>query len=83
MKGGERGVEVELVGGSGGEGVKPSVFFSISRIVRREEALSQAGGRMLARRCRLRRRASQRGISALWGGIRGLVGPYRGWLVVW
>jgi hypothetical protein len=37
---------------------------------------SQGGGAILARRCFLRRRASQRGIFVLWGGTRDGVGPY-------
>lgn len=36
---------------------------------------SQGGGMMLARRWRLRRRASQRGSEVRWGGMRGVVGP--------
>ena len=51
MNGGETGMAVlEVMGGNGGDGVKPSAFFSISRIVRREVALSQGGGSMFARR---------------------------------
>lgn len=44
----------------------------------REAGCSHGGGTMLARRCFLRRRASQRGRSARWGGRRGGVLPYGG-----
>jgi hypothetical protein len=40
-----------------------------------EEGRSQGGGRMLALRWRLRRRASQRGRAARCGGLRLGVGP--------
>jgi hypothetical protein len=50
--------------------------FSVVRIESREVGWSQAGGRMLQRRWRLRRRASQRGRRARWGGMRGCVGPW-------
>lgn len=50
-----------VCGGKGGAGENDGVLFSISRIELREGGESHGGGRMLARRCRLRRRASQRG----------------------
>lgn len=43
----------------------------------REWGESQGGGRMLARRWRLRRRASQRGRGVRWGGVRGGMVPWR------
>lgn len=85
---GRNGGDVESVGrervergygwGGGGENVKGFVSVSYLRIRSREEGRSQGGGRMLARRWRLRRRASQRGIEARWGGRRVGVGPWRG-----
>jgi hypothetical protein len=52
--------------GCGGDGEKASGEVSVSyfRIRSREEESSQGGGRMLALRCRFRRRASQRGMGA-------------------
>ncbi len=61
--------------GGGGENVCGEVSVSCLRIRSREEGRSQGGGRMLARRWRLRRRASQRGMDARWGGRREDVGP--------
>ena len=69
MKGGEAGMAaLELDNGRGGEGEKPSDVFSDSRIASREAGVSQGGARMLALRCRLRRRASQRGSEVRRGG---------------
>lgn len=48
---------------------------SWSRIAPRECVLSQGGGRILARRWRLRRRASQSGMLLLCGGFNGFRGP--------
>lgn len=65
-------------GGRMGEGEKTAAVVSAvskSRIVVREVGFSQAGGWMLARRWRLRRRASQRGRGVGKGGLRGAVGP--------
>lgn len=62
-------------GGRGGGGEKEGEVFSMSRIEIRDGGESQGGGRMLARRWRLRRRASQRGRGARWGGFRGGRGP--------
>lgn len=55
-------------GGRGGGGENEGVDFSRSRIEEREGGESQGGGRMLARRWRLRRRASQTGRGLRWGG---------------
>jgi len=62
-------------GGRGGGSEK--VFESVSalRIVSRDEGWSHGGGRMFARRWRLRRRASQRGSGVRWGGWSDGVGP--------
>ena len=65
-------------GGRIGEGEKTAAVVSAvskSRIVVREVGFSQAGGWMLARRWRLRSRASQRGRGVGKGGLRGAVGP--------
>lgn len=48
----------------GGAGVNDSRPISSSRMDSRELEESHGGGRMLARCCRLRRRASQRGMEA-------------------
>lgn len=56
-----KGGEVVVWGGKGGGGEKEGVDFSKSRIERSDKGESHGGGRMLARRWRLRRRASQRG----------------------
>ena len=58
---GRNGGEMEVWGGKGGGGEKEGVDFSRSRIELSDGGESQGGGRMLARRWRLRRRASQRG----------------------
>ena len=58
---GRKGGEMVVCGGRGGGGEKEGVDFSKSRIERRDGGESHGGGRMLARRWRLRRRASQRG----------------------
>lgn len=50
-----------VFGGKSGGGEKDGVEFSSFRISSREEGLSHGGGRMLARRWRLRRSANQRG----------------------
>lgn len=78
-KGGER-VESEregcwmLVGGGGG-GVNGVIVVSCLRRESSEGGDSHGGGMMLARRCRLRRRASQSGIVPRYGGWRGGIGP--------
>jgi hypothetical protein len=79
MKGAE---VVESPGGGLGGGEKASILPSVSysRMAWREFMRSQGGGAMLARRCFLRRRASQRGMFVLCGGTRGGVGPCE-WLV--
>jgi hypothetical protein len=61
-----------------GEGENTAAVVSAvskSRIVVREVGFSQAGGWMLARRWRLRRRASQSGRGVGKGGWRGAVEP--------
>ncbi len=50
-----------VCGGNGGGGENEGVPFSRSRIELRETGESHGGGRMLARRWRLSRRASQSG----------------------
>lgn len=76
-KGGDVVVAAAAGSGGGGEKVSGACSVSNSRIAVREAGWSQGGGRMLARRWRLRRRASQRGMSARWGGLRAGVGPCR------
>lgn len=66
---------MDVCGGRGGGGENEGDDFSRSRIELREGGESQGGGRMLARRWRLRRRASQSGSAVRWGGVRGGVGP--------
>lgn len=58
---GRKGGDVVVWGGSGGAGENEGELFSSSRTEWRERGESQGGGRILARRWRLRRRASQRG----------------------
>ena len=86
-KGGEKkkqyGVGRVVEEEAGGEGEKEGLDFSRSRMERREEGESQGGGRMLARRWRLRRRASQRGMGVRWGGRRGGRGPCGFVVVSW
>lgn len=72
---GRKGGEVVVWGGKGCGGEKEGVDFSKSRIERSDGGESHGGGRMLARRWRLRRRASQRGRGVRWGGLRGAIGP--------
>lgn len=62
--------------GGGGENVSGEVSVSCLRILSREAERSQGGGRMFALRWRLRRRASQRGRVARWGGRSGCVEPW-------
>lgn len=73
------GGETVVCGGKGGGGEKEGEDFSVSRIDWRDGGESQGGGRILAPRWRLRRRASQRGRRVRWGGVRGGMGP---WVVV-
>jgi hypothetical protein len=61
--------------GGGDENPWGSISVSCLRIRSSEEGRSQGGGRMLARRWRFKRRASQSGNGARWGGRRGCVGP--------
>ena len=73
-------VEAAVVVGGGriGDGENTAAVVSAvskSRIVSREVGFSQAGGWMLARRWRLRRRASQSGKGERCGGRRAGVGP--------
>jgi hypothetical protein len=77
-KGGEVGsVLFEGCEGSRGGGENVSACsVSWSRMAVRECVFSHGGGRMLARRWRFSRRASQRGMLVLCGGLRGLIGPY-------
>lgn len=60
-KGGER-VELDKEACSEGGGVKAVRVVSSFSIDSSDGVESQGGGTMLARRCRLRRRASQRGM---------------------
>jgi hypothetical protein len=77
-KGGEVGkVLFDGCGGNRGGGEKvSSCSISWSRIALRECVFSHGGGRMLARRWRLSRSASHRGILVLCGGFRGFMRPY-------
>ena len=61
--------------GGGGENVTGDVSVSYLRIRSSDAGRSHGGGRILARRWRLRRRASQRGRLARCGGRRAGVGP--------
>lgn len=80
-KGGERigfereGYSVVVVVVRGG-GVNGVVVVSSLRRESSEGGDSHGGGTMLARRCRLRRRASQRGMVLRYGGWSGGIGPY-------
>jgi len=62
--------------GGGGEKARGEVSVSYLRIRSSEEGSSHGGGRMLARRWRLRRSASQRGRDERCGGRRVGVGPW-------
>lgn len=73
---GRKGGEIVVCGGKAGGGEKEGVDFSKSRIERSDGGESHGGGKMLARRWRLRRRASQRGRVVRYGGLRGGIGPY-------
>lgn len=64
-----------MCGGSGGGGENEGKVFSVSSIAAKDWGESQGGGRMLARRWRLRRRASQSGSGVRWGGFSGEVEP--------
>jgi len=68
-----RGIEGAI--GGGGEKEDDSSV-SVLRIRSSEEGVSQGGGMIFARLWRLRRRPSQRGICARWGGRSAGVGPY-------
>jgi hypothetical protein len=70
----ERG-EIEYGCGGGGENVAGDISVSYLRMRSREDGSSHGGGTMLARRCRFRRRASQRGMELRCGGRRAGVGP--------
>lgn len=59
-----------------GGGVNGVVVVSTLRRESSEGGDSHGGGMMLARRCRLRRRASQRGMVLRYGGWREVIGPY-------
>ncbi len=61
--------------GGGGEKATGEVSVSYFKMDSRDWERSQGGGRMLARRWRLRRRASQSGSRARCGGRRACVGP--------
>lgn len=76
-------VVVEAPGGGFGGGEKAwfSGSISWSRRPWREFMRSQGGGAILARRCFLRRRASQRGMFVLWGAVRVGVWPWEVLLV--
>ena len=58
---GKKGGLVDVWRGRLGGGEKLADDVSSSRISVRERGFSQAGGRIFARRCRLRRRASHNG----------------------
>jgi hypothetical protein len=75
---GEGFAVVVVVGFAVGCGVRAPArrsSVSSSRMAERALGASQGGGEMLARFCRFRRRASQRGRRAGKGGVRGSVGP--------
>lgn len=75
-KGGERSEEEEGVASEEGAGEKDAISISRSSMDSSEAEASQGGGRMLARCWRLRRRASQRGTAARYGGWRVGIGPF-------
>ena len=60
-----------MLGSSSAAGANDGLIVSCERKSVSAATLSHGGGRMLARFCRLRRRASQRGRSAGRGGRRG------------
>jgi len=62
-------------GGGGGEKASGSILVSWWMISVRESGWSHGGGTMFARRCFLRRRASQRGMSLRRGGRSSGVAP--------
>lgn len=66
------------VKGAGGENESARSGLLVSRSSMREidSVLNQAGGRMFARRCCFRRRASHNGSKPRRGGARGWVGPW-------
>ena len=61
--------------GGGEENAWGEISVSYFKICSSEEGRSQGGGRMFARRWRLRRSASQSGRGERWGGRRAGVGP--------
>lgn len=61
--------------GIGGGLEKEEIVFSRLRMSPSDAGDSHGGGRMLARRCRLRSRASHRGRIARCGGYKGAMGP--------
>ena len=67
---------VFVFGGRGGAGENDGEAFSSLKMTSREAEFSHGGGCMLARRWRLRRRASHKGSTARYGGWRGAVGPW-------
>lgn len=72
---GRKGGDEVTWGGKGGGGEKEGVDFSKSRTERSDGGESHGGGRMLARRWRLRRSASQRGRWVRYGGLSDGMGP--------
>jgi hypothetical protein len=64
--------------GGGREKAVGEISVSSLRIRSREEGSSHGGGTILARRWRLRRRASHKGKGARWGGRSAGVGPWIG-----
>lgn len=63
------------VGGIGGGDEKDGMVVSSLRMASNDAVESQGGGRILARRCRLRSKASHRGRAERYGGCRGAIGP--------
>lgn len=61
--------------GTRGGAEKEEIVVSSSRMAFSEAGDSQGGGTMLARRCRLRSRASHNGNEARCGGYKGAIGP--------
>lgn len=63
------------MGGMGGGDEKDGIVVSSLRMASNDAGDSQGGVRILARRCRLRIRASHSGRGVRYGGCRGAIGP--------
>lgn len=73
----ERKGGLVVLGGIGGGAENEDTVISSLRMASSEAGESQGGGMILARRCRLRSRASHRGRILRCGGCKGAIGPCR------